>query len=106
RTLACPSLTLPWQGESRDRGWGQSRDWGSFAVAPLAAGREGGGTVGPISPSGAVSRSTITGAGSLGPLPLRALRSIQAALTRLATGVEARIRSILMPRSLWNMPAR
>ena len=32
-----------------------------------------------MSPSGAVSRSTITGAWSLGPVPLRACRSTQAA---------------------------
>ena len=35
-----------------------------------------------MSPSGASSRSTITGAWSLGPLPLRAWRSTQAASTR------------------------
>jgi len=35
----------------------------------------GGGTTGPMSPSGASSRSTITGAWSLGPVPLRAWRS-------------------------------
>jgi hypothetical protein len=34
----------------------------SFAEPRLAAGAEGGGTVGPMSPSGASSRSTITGA--------------------------------------------
>ena len=49
------------------------------------AGADGGGTTGPMSPSGASSRSTITGAWSLGPLPLRACRSIQAACTRPAT---------------------
>src|SRR6185312_1136789 len=69
-------------------------------------GADGGGTTGPISPSGAVSRSMITGAWSLGPVPLRALRSIHAALTRSATGSVASIRSIRMPRSWWNMPAR
>jgi hypothetical protein len=37
-------------------------DWGSFADPRLAAGAEGGGTTGPMSPSGASSRSTITGA--------------------------------------------
>ena len=50
-------------------------------------GADGGGTTGPMSPSGASSRSTITGAWSLGPLPLRAWRSTHAALTRSATGV-------------------
>ena len=49
------------------------------------AGRDGGGTTGPMSPSGATSRSTITGAWSLGPVPLRASRSIQAAATRSAS---------------------
>ena len=43
------------------------------------AGADGGGTTGPMSPSGASSRSTITGAWSLGPLPLRACRSTHAA---------------------------
>ena len=36
--------------------------WGSFFVPRLAAGADGGGTTGPMSPSGASSRSTITGA--------------------------------------------
>ena len=69
-------------------------------------GADGGGTTGPMSPSGASSRSTITGAWSLGPLPLRAWRSTHAALTRSATGSPASTRSIRMPRSWWNMPAR
>jgi len=64
------------------------------------------GDIGPISPSGAVSRSTTTGAWSLGPVPLRASRSIQAARTRPATGSAASTRSIRMPRSWWNRPAR
>ena len=42
---------------------------GSFFVPRLGAGRDGGGTTGPMSPSGASSRSTITGAWSLGPCP-------------------------------------
>ena len=50
----------------------------------MAAGAEGGGTTGPMSPSGASSRSTITGAWSLGPVPLRAWRSTHAARTRPA----------------------
>ena len=50
---------------------GRATACGSFFV-PRAAGRDGGGTTGPMSPSGASSRSTITGAWSLGPLPLRA----------------------------------
>src|SRR5215207_10528346 len=37
-------------------------DCGSLAAPRLVTGREGGGTTGPISPSGASSRSTITGA--------------------------------------------
>ena len=36
--------------------------WGSFTASCLTAGAEGGGTTGPMSPSGASSRSTITGA--------------------------------------------
>ena len=57
-------------------------DCGSLAVERrLAAGAEGGGTTGPMSPSGASSRSTITGAWSLGPVPLRACRSTHAART-------------------------
>ncbi len=64
---------------------------GACATATAAAsprracvtGAEGGGTTGPMSPSGASSRSTITGAWSLGPLPLRAWRSTHAAWTRL-----------------------
>ena len=46
-----------------------------LAIVNYARGRrgaEGGGTTGPRSPSGASSRSTMTGAWSLGPLPLRA----------------------------------
>ena len=57
-------------------------DCGSFAAPRRVTGADGGGTTGPMSPSGASSRSTITGAWSLGPLPLRAWRSIQAASTR------------------------
>src|SRR5262249_23189670 len=38
------------------------RAWGSFAEPRVSAGAEGGGTTGPMSPSGASSRSTITGA--------------------------------------------
>src|SRR5919202_899675 len=51
---------------------------GSFLVPRRAAGADGGGTTGPRSPSGASSRSTTTGAWSLGPRPLRAWRSTQA----------------------------
>ena len=87
---------------------------GAEAPAPAAAssrragstGADGGGTTGPMSPSGASSRSTITGAWSLGPLPLRAWRSTQAAWTRSATGALASTRSIRIPRSWWNIPAR
>jgi len=74
--------------------------------ALAGAGADGGGTTGPMSPSGATSRSTITGAWSLGPLPLRACRSTQAARTRLATGAVASTRSIRIPMSWWNIPAR
>jgi len=86
--------------------YGCDRDWGSLAEPRLARGADGGGTTGPMSPSGASSRSTITGAWSLGPLPLRACRSTHAARTRPATEAEASTRSIRIPRSLWNMPAR
>jgi hypothetical protein len=48
------------------------RDWGSRTVPRLGASADGGGTTGPMSPSGASSKSTITGAWSLGPVPLRA----------------------------------
>jgi hypothetical protein len=37
-------------------------DCGSLAEARLSTGADGGGTTGPMSPSGASSRSTITGA--------------------------------------------
>src|SRR5207253_9936706 len=80
--------------------------WGSFFWPLPAAGADGGGTTGPMSPSGATSRSTITGAWSLGPLPLRACRSTHAARTRPDTGALASTRSIRMPRSWWNIPAR
>src|SRR6185437_11148529 len=46
---------------ARARGRGQS-DWGILTEPRLTAGAEGGGTTGPMSPSGASSRSTITGA--------------------------------------------
>src|SRR5213080_3195710 len=85
---------------------GDEGAWGSLTLPRLAAGADGGGTTGPMSPSGASSRSTMTGAWSLGAEPLRALRSTQAALTRLATGSLARTRSIRIPRSWWNIPAR
>ena len=74
-------------------------DWGSFREPRLTTGAEGGGTTGPMSPSGASSRSTITGAWSLGPLPLRACRSTHAARTRPATVSPANTRSIRIPRS-------
>ena len=72
---------------------------GSFFAPRFVTGAEGGGTTGPMSPSGASSRSTITGAWSLGPLPLRACRSTHAARTRPATVSPASTRSIRMPRS-------
>ena len=81
-------------------------DCGSFLAPRLVTGAEGGGTTGPMSPSGASSRSTITGAWSLGPLPLRAWRSTHAACTRPATESPASTRSIRIPRSWWNIPAR
>ena len=55
------------------------RDWGSLTEPARWTGAEGGGTTGPMSPSGASSRSTITGAWSLGAVPLRAWRSTHAA---------------------------
>jgi probable Rubsico expression protein CbbX len=67
---------------------------------------DGGGTTGPQSPSGASSRSTMTGAWSLGAVPLRAWRSTQAAQVRAATASPASTRSMRIPRSWWNMPAR
>jgi DNA ligase D-like protein (predicted polymerase) len=79
---------------------------GSFLAPRLSTGADGGGTTGPMSPSGASSRSTITGAWSLGPLPLRAWRSTHAARTRSATGPPASTRSMRIPRSWWNIPAR
>ena len=52
---------------SRDRDrpqvmFGGYPDWGSLTEPRLVAGADGGGTTGPMSPSGASSRSTITGA--------------------------------------------
>ena len=74
-----------------------------LAGGPVAervrAGADGGGTTGPMSPSGASSRSTMTGAWSLGPLPLRAWRSTHAARTRSVTFALASTRSIRIPRS-------
>ena len=46
---------------------------GSFFAPRVATGADGGGTTGPMSPSGASSRSTITGAWSLGPVALAGL---------------------------------
>ena len=54
----------------------------------------------------APERAALAELQSLGPLPLRACRSTQAACTRSATGALASTRSIRMPRSWWNMPAR
>ena len=86
---------------------GPGADQRGGLAGPRPAGRaDGGGTTGPMSPSGASSRSTITGAWSLGPLPLRASRSTHAARTRPASGSLASTRSIRMPRSWWNMPCR
>jgi hypothetical protein len=42
--------------------WAGYGDCGSLAEPRLVTGAEGGGTTGPMSPSGASSRSTITGA--------------------------------------------
>jgi len=49
--------TLSWPARRASYG-----AWGSLTEPRLAAGAEGGGTTGPMSPSGASSRSTITGA--------------------------------------------
>ena len=57
---------------TRGAGGGSGRAPAAASWRRAAAGRDGGGTTGPMSPSGASSRSTITGAWSLGPLPLRA----------------------------------
>ncbi len=51
-------------------------------------------------------RSTISGAWSEGPVPLRALRSTTAHVTRSATGGVASTWSIRMPRCWWKSPAR
>ena len=102
RAEARPALARPRPAALRT-GYG---DCGSFAAPRFVTGADGGGTTGPMSPSGASSRSTITGAWSLGPLPLRACRSTHAARTRSATVPPARIRSIRIPRSWWNIPAR
>ena len=66
-------------GRSLRRGPARYGACGSFFAPRRVTGADGGGTTGPMSPSGASSRSTITGAWSLGPLPLRAWRSTQAA---------------------------
>ena len=78
-----PKRVQPSRDRDRPRGLGAC---GSFFAPRFVTGADGGGTTGPMSPSGASSRSTITGAWSLGPLPLRAWRSTQAAFTRSATG--------------------
>lgn len=100
---ARPATTEP---ASRPTRYSPGRDCGSFFEPARYPRADGGGTIGPASPSGASSRSTITGAWSLGSLPLRACRSIQAASTRPVTPALASTRSIRMPRSWWNMPAR
>jgi hypothetical protein len=46
-------------------------DCGSLDERRVVTGAEGGGTTGPMSPSGASSMSTITDAWWLGPRPLR-----------------------------------
>src|SRR5262249_61627643 len=56
--LVMPS-TLSRSSASRRTG---QRDWGSLTEPGLTRAAEGGGTTGPMSPSGASSRSTITGA--------------------------------------------
>ena len=52
------------------------------------------------------SRSTITGAWSLGDWPLRALRSTVLQVQRSATDAEPSTRSIRRPRPWWKSPAR
>ena len=69
-------------------------------------GADGGGTTGPMSPSGASSRSTITGAWSLGPLALAGLAVDPRRLDAAGDRAPASTRSIRIPRSWWNMPAR
>jgi hypothetical protein len=87
RSLATANCRAARSGQRRAQG-----ACGSLTEPGLTAGADGGGTIGPMSPSGASSRSTITGAWSLGPVPLRACRSTQAARTRLATGEVASYR--------------
>ena len=73
RAEARPALARsrpPAAVSARERSYG---DCGSFTEPRLAAGADGGGTTGPMSPSGASSRSTITGAWSLGPRALAGL---------------------------------
>src|SRR6476469_7124175 len=47
------------------------------------------------------SKSTISGAWSDGDFPLRALRSMSAHCDRSASGFDASIKSMRMPRCLW-----
>ena len=56
--------------------------------------------------TGQVSRSTMTGAWSLGDLPLRALRSMTHHSARSATDAEHISRSMRRPRPWWKSPAR
>ena len=81
---------------------------GQLLGAALARrGAEGGGTTGPMSPSGASSRSTITGAWSLGPAALARLAVDPGRLARgRRPASPASTRSIRIPRSWWNIPAR
>ena len=57
-----PKRVQPSRDRDRPRGLPAYGACGSFFAPRGAAGAEGGGTTGPMSPSGASSRSTITGA--------------------------------------------
>ena len=104
RAEARPAVTRP---RSPARLTALRRACGSFFAPRRVTGADGGGTTGPMSPSGASSRSTITGAWSLGPLPLRAWRSTQAARTRPGDRRRRRARGrSASRRSWWNIPAR
>ena len=57
-----PKRVQPSRDRDRPRRRERYGDCGSFSAPRLVTGAEGGGTTGPMSPSGASSRSTITGA--------------------------------------------
>ena len=62
RGLHVLEVLLAIRASARDGARGRYGACGSFLAPRLVTGAEGGGTTGPMSPSGASSRSTITGA--------------------------------------------